>query len=176
MLHMFRHAIRGIDAVVSLVAAVILIPVGSFVGEATAAEVVVSWTEVQEEIRPRQATHRVAKRITLTLQGGNVITDSSVSTSARGQSTSKGREGRLGASIESKRGSVSWSVQSSKSLVRTQSRPQHVDVIRVTTHFDTSCAATVSFRLKPGFREYRLRRISDGESMYFRSLSAENVS
>jgi hypothetical protein len=153
----------------------ILIAAGPFAYDAIAAEVVVSWTEVQEQVRPKQFTGRVAKTVRLSLRGGNVIGENSVSVVGRGKGKSKDIDGRFGNSISSGKSRVSWSVQDSKSLVRTQDSPQQTQVIRITTQSDTACVATVSFRLKPGFREYRLRR-SDGELMYFRSLSAENVS
>ena len=149
---------------------------GLFAVEVRAAEIVVSWTEVQEEVRPRQGTRSVARTVRLSLRGGNVIADNVVTSGARGRSNTKSAEGRLGDSMTSGKSKVSWSVRDSKSLVRTQDYPQHRSVIRVTTQSDTACVATVSFSLRPGFQEYRLKRIADGEVMFFRSLSAENVS
>ena len=160
---------------VSMAAVLLLLAAGSIGDRAAAAEIVVSWTEVQQEVRPRPGFNRVSKSIRLSLRGGNVISDSFVATNGP-KSSYRTNAGRLGNSIDfSSESKATWSVKDSKSLVRTQDRAQHASVITVTTQSDTSCSATISYALKPGFQEYRLVRVS-GHVVYLRSLSAENVS
>jgi len=144
---------------------------------ATAAEIVVAWTEIHQQVRPHQRTSRVSKTIRLLLQGGNVISESFNAT-LEGKSASRAIEGQLGNSIKlrEKGSNASWSVKDSKSLVRTQDGVQHTSVITVTTQSDNSCSAAISFALKPGFHEYRLPGIPDyTRGYFFRSLTAENV-
>jgi len=72
-----------------------LLPAGPMSYSATAAEIILSWTEIQEQVRP-QRTVRMARSIRLSLRGGNVITQSGVWTNPQGRAISKSNEGRLG--------------------------------------------------------------------------------
>lgn len=143
---------------------------------AIAAEIVVSWTSVQNEIRPRQANWRVAVNVRLTLRGGNAISESVQSASGR-RRTGSTREGQFREAIAGgqNRVNVTWRVQDARTLVRTSDLPQHTLTVRVTTIADTSCKASVSYRLKPGFREYRGTRMSNGEPMFMSAMHAEDI-
>jgi len=141
---------------------------------ATAAEITVSWTEIQQQVRPER-TFRMSRSIRLSLRGGNVITNSGVWKNPEGRVFSKGNEGRLGAMHVGERNKATWSVKDSKSLVHTVEGAQHISRITVTAQSDTSCSATISYALKPGFQEYLYFREVDRAPTYIRSLSAENM-
>jgi len=157
---------------VSVATVLFLLPAGPMSYSATAAEIVVSWTAVQQQLRPLQRTFRMPETVRLSLRGGNVITHGHVATTA-GNSHSSSTEGHLGKPSEKTK--ALWSVKDSKTLVRTYNEAQHTSVVTVVRQSDTSCAATVSFALKPGFREYLVFRYVDGVPTYIRSISAENV-
>lgn len=145
---------------------------------ASAAEIVVSWTTVQQEVRPAQAVRTVQSSVRLTLRGGSAIAETAENVTPRGMRRSATREGQFRDPIGGGTGNrpVTWRVEGPKTLVRTQSFAQHTVTVRVTTISDTSCAATVSFRLKPGFREYRVTRMINGQPMYLSSMSADQIS
>jgi len=145
---------------------------------ASAAEIVVSWNTIQQEVRPQQAVRTVRSSVRLTLRGGSAIAETAENINARGMRRTATREGQFRDAIAGGMGNrpVTWRVAGPKTLVRTASLAQHTVTIRVTTISDTSCAATVSYRLKPGFREYRLTRMATGEPMYLSSMSADQVS
>ena len=147
----------------------------SIVTVTAAAEITVSWTEVQQQIRPLMRMNSVAKNVRLTLQGGSAISEQFEARNMRGRSRSSALEGRLREGMEQGRSTVAWRVGDSKTLVRTASLPQHTMTIRVRTLSDTSCEATVAYHLKPGFREYRMRSIRNGEPLYMSSIAPQQV-
>jgi len=139
---------------------------------ASAAEIVVSWHEVQEEVRPKPHTAWADKSLRLDLQGGSAISQTGSATDRRGKSSGGSASGQLGTQMKKS----TWQVQDSKTLVRTQDQAQQIQVVRVRTTSDNTCSAEVSYHLKPGFREYLLHRISNNEEVFYSSLRAENVS
>jgi len=145
------------------------------VGLAAAAEITVSWVEVQQQTRPLMRMNSVSKSVRLTLQGGSAISEQFEARNMRGRSMSTALEGRLREGMQRGRGTVAWRVGDSKTLVRTASGPQQSQTIRVRTLSDTSCEATVSYHLKPGFHEYRMRSMRDGEPVYMSSISPQQV-
>jgi hypothetical protein len=147
----------------------------TFTSRVNAAEITVTWTEVQHQVRPRQMTGSVTKTVRLTLQGGNAISDSFEARTMRGRSRQANYQGKLREGMERGKSSVAWRVGDSKTLIRTASYPQFVQTIHVRTLSETTCKAEVSNRIKPGFREYAMRSIATGEPMYFSSIHAENV-
>ena len=62
-----------------------------------------------------------------------------------------------------------------ETLVRTLESFQHTETVRVTTTGTGSCRATVSYRVKRGFREYRLTRIATGEPTFHSRVHADQV-
>jgi hypothetical protein len=142
---------------------------------AAAAEITVSWTEVQQQSRPQPRMNSVSKSVRLTLQGGSAISEQFEARNMRGRARSSVLEGRLREGMERGRSTVAWRVGDSKTLVRTASLPQHTMTIRVRTLSDSSCEAAVSYHLKPGFREYRMRSIRDGEPLYMSSITPQQV-
>lgn len=144
-----------------------------FVAHAQQVNIVVKWEEVQHEVRPRPGnTWRVEKAVRLTLLGGNQISDSFTATSGR-RSVGSESSGQFRASL---RGTASWQVQDSRTLVRTSNLPQHTEIIRVTVGPDKKCSAQISYHLKSGFHEYRMQSIRLGVPLYFTSVSAEQIS
>jgi hypothetical protein len=145
--------------------------------ETKAAEIVVSWTEVTEQVRPRPGTFSTTKSVRLTLQGGSAIAETYSVTNARGKTNIHSSGGRLRGSLNvSKAITSSWRVQSSSALVRTANRLQHTETIRVVVDSDRSCRATISYQLKPGFHEYRMTSIARGHPVYMRSISVPQIS
>jgi hypothetical protein len=140
-----------------------------------AAEITVSWTEVQQQVRPQMRTNSVSKSIRLTLQGGSAISEHFEARNMRGRTFNTAAEGRLREGMERGQSTVAWRVGDSKTLVRTASFPRSTLSVRVQTLSATSCAATVSYRLKPGFSEYRMRGIVTGEPVYLSSISPQQV-
>jgi hypothetical protein len=145
---------------------------------AGAAEIVVTWTSVLQEVRPQQGLRRSSAVVRLTLQGGNVITERAESMNLRGQRLGSTRHGQLRSPLPISslgRPAITWRVQDARRLVRTVDASQHTMTLRVTTTAASSCRASISYRLKPGFREYRVRRISNGEPMFVSSIRAEDI-
>lgn len=144
--------------------------------EATAAEIIVSWTTVEHQVRPRPGVTRTSKSIRLNLQGGNAVSETRTVTNQRGQTNARSAEGRFRGTMKvSKTVQSSWRVQDSKTLVRTENRPQHVEVMRVMTTSASACQAEITYRLKPGFQEYRMTSIAHRDAVFLSSLSAEQV-
>ena len=153
------------------------VPIQARVIDAQAAEIVVSWTQVEHQVRPQQGTWRVSRSVRLTLRGGNAVSESVSATNARGQSWTGSAEGRLRDSMQvsGTPRSTTWKVQDSRTLIRTFSGSQHLEVIRVTMDASGACRAQVSYQLKPGFAEYRMLSISRRTPLYFSSLQAEQI-
>jgi hypothetical protein len=145
---------------------------------ATAAEIVVSYTTVEHEVRPRQGIWNVTVQIRLTLRGGNLVGEVVHADNLHGGTRTVSREGTFRESIE--RGSVtptkvSWRVGESNTLVRTADAPQHIQTMRVYMTSDMTCRAEVSYRLKPGFKEYKFTSIKLGVPIYESSIYAKNI-
>jgi hypothetical protein len=132
--------------------------------------------EIQHEVRPRQKTFTVAKTVHLTLRGGNSISERRTADNLNRGVESSGGEGTFRQEMGGGAVRSSWRVESSKTLVRTSSWPQHNQTIRVTLDSDTSCQASISYQLKPGFTEYRMRSISMGVPIFQSQVAAEQIS
>ena len=159
-----------------LVAVAVMAAGFSGAGEAGAVEFVISYVEVQNEVRPKQATWSVNKSVTVKLHGGNAISDSYSARTTSGYSASLSGEGKFRDSmVQGARSQTSWRVQDSNTLVRTWARAQHTETMRLSVS-GKSCSATISYRLKPGFREYMTLAIRDRQPLYFSSISAQNIS
>ena len=162
----------------------LLFPVLTNPSPAKAAEIVVSYTTVQHEARPRQGgLWDTAVRIHLKLQGGNVLGETVYADNLHGRTRTVNREGRFRDSmtVSTTRGNVgplggvSWTVEDSKTLARRADASQHIHTIRVIITSDTTCRADVSYHLKPGFREYKFTSIKTGVPIYLSSIRARNI-
>jgi hypothetical protein len=157
-------------------AVTIFFAASAFISSAQAAEIEVSWLEVQQQVRPKKATGHTRKAVRLTLAADGKVAEHYSATNRRGQANTGVGEGRFRETIgPPKRGRVSWQVENQKTLVRSWDREQHVEIIRVTANSDSSCRAEISFRLKPGFREYLAYTISSGKPAYHSAISATQV-
>jgi hypothetical protein len=132
---------------------------------AGAAEIVVTWVLVYQEIRPQQGLRHSNNSIRLSLRGGSAI--------AENFNFMKSAEGQLRNRMVGR--NVTWRVQNARTLVRTSERFQHTATVRVITTGTDSCRATVSYRLKHGFREYRIPRISTGEPVFVSRMYADQI-
>jgi hypothetical protein len=157
-------------------AVAILCAASAFMSSARAAEIEVSWVEVQQEVRPKKVTSTTSKSVRLTLAADGKISDRYSATNSRGKTNARNGEGRFRDGISGYKSTrVSWQVKDSKTLVRTWNREQHVQIIQVTANSDSSCRADVSLRLKPGFREYLMYHISDGKPAYYSAISVTQI-
>ena len=141
---------------------------------AGAAEIVVTWVLVYQESRPQQGLRHSNGSVRLSLRGGSASAENFEFMSTRGQRIGRSLEGRfrnpMGAGS-----SATWRIQDTRTLVRTSESFQHTATIRVTTTGTDSCRATVSYRLKHGFRKYRISRISTGEPMFVSRMHADQI-
>ena len=158
-------------ATTGLALAALLLPAGA----ARALEFVISYAEIQHEVRPRQATWTVNKSVKLRLEGGNTITEGYTSRNNAGDSVNLSGQGRFrDEMVQGERSQTNWRVLDDNTLVRTWNRAQHVETIRVTVSGNT-CQATIAYELKPGFKEYQTPSIRDGRPLYFSSFAAQNI-
>ena len=143
-------------------------------GSVEAAEIRISWISVEHEVRPKQAEWRTPKTVTLSLRGGNTISESYAVLHPNGRTTVNSSGGNLrdpmalASTITS-----SWRVGPNNTLIRSADRPQHVETIRVSVSASNSCSAKISFQLKPGFHEYRMQSLRG--PIYLSALRAEQV-
>ncbi len=143
---------------------------------AGAAEIVVTWVLVHQEIRPQQGLrHSSNASVRLSLRGGSEIAESyECDEHARAAKRTIAR-GAVPQPHGGGLANVTWRVQDARTLVRTSERSQHTETVRVTTIGTNSCRATVSYRLKHGFREYRVTRISTGEPLFVSRVHADQI-
>lgn len=145
------------------------------VDPARAVEFVISYVETQHEVRPRQATWNVNKNLKLKLDSGGAISEGYTSRTNAGDTANLSGQGRFrDAMVHGEGNQSSWRVLDADTLVRTWTRPQHVETMRVTVSGNT-CKATIAYELKPGFKEYLLPSIRDGRPLYFTALSAKDI-
>jgi hypothetical protein len=142
---------------------------------AGAAEIVVTWVLVHQEIRPQPGLRHSNGSIRLSLRGGSTIAEGFEFMNMRGQRIGRSLEGQFRNPMAAGLTNVTWRVQNARTLVRTSESFQHTAAIRVTTTGTNSCRATVSYRLKRGFREYRIPRISTGEPVFVSRMHADQI-
>ena len=61
---------------------------------------------------------------------------------------------------------ISWSVAGADRIVRTVETPQNIMIATVTVD-GTTCKLDIKYSLKPGFKDYMFRRITDNSWAYF---------
>jgi hypothetical protein len=144
-------------------------------GETRAVEFIISYVETQHEVRPRQATWNVNKNLKLKLETGGAISEGYTSRNNTGDTANLSGQGRFRDEMAHGEGNQSsWRVLDDNTLLRTWTRAQHVETMRVTVSGNT-CKATIAYELKPGFKEYQLPSIRDGRPLYFTALSAKDI-
>ena len=74
-----------------------------------------------------------------------------------------------------KLGDGQWDVVSENQLRRTFDQPQSTLVLTITVT-DKTCALEPKFSLKPGFNEYKFRRITDGTMALFTEPKVQSTS
>ena len=156
-------------------ATMLLAALSLMAGPARAVEFVISYVETQHEVRPRQATWNVNKNLKLKLEAGGAIAEGYTSRNSSGDSVNLSGQGRFrDAMVHGEGNQSSWRVLDDNTLLRTWSRAQHVETMRVTVSGNT-CKAAIAYELKPGFKEYQLPSIRDGRPLYFTALSAKDI-
>jgi hypothetical protein len=144
-------------------------------GETRAVEFVISYVETQHEVRPRQATWNVNKNLKLKLETGGAISEGYTSRNNTGDTANLSGQGRFrDAMVHGEGNQSSWRVLDDNTLLRTWSRAQHFETMRVTVSGNT-CKAAIAYELKPGFKEYQLPSIRDGRPLYFTALAAKDI-
>jgi hypothetical protein len=130
----------------------------------------VKYHEYLEQVRPVAKAFLRNQDIEVTLHNGNQVTERREWSRPDGQSLGQAEsEGVFGSAAGSGRMSVNWRVSGRNSLVRNLEGPQHIEALRINVS-GHSCTASVSYSLKPGFREYL--RTPHGELHYFSSIQA----
>jgi hypothetical protein len=130
----------------------------------------VKYHEFLEQVRPVAKAFLRNQDIEVTLHNGNQVTERRSSSRPDGQTVGQAEsEGVFGSAASSGRMIVNWRVSGRNSLVRNLEGPQHIEVLRINVS-GHSCTASVSYSLKPGFREYL--RTPHGELHYFSSIQA----
>ena len=97
---------------------------------AGAAEIVVTWVLVHQEIRPQQGLRHSNVSVRLSLRGGSAVAENSESMNMRGQRTGRSLEGKFRDPLAAGRANVTWRVQDARTLVRTSESSQHTATVR----------------------------------------------
>jgi hypothetical protein len=129
-----------------------------------ATKIQIDWQEVMDRVSPAPESNiHVSRRISLVLKGGNQIDQDFSSTAGRFQQGSS-KAMTLGGGV--------WRVGSANTLVRQDDYPHHVRMISVRVS-GKGCTASVTFRLKSGFGDYRTEMLSrPGETGTYSRLSS----
>jgi hypothetical protein len=167
-----RRVGRGLG--VSGVCLCLLLPAGRL---ADAAQITVSYNTVQTQVRPRPGTWTTSVKVLLTLRGANQINDEVHSDNLAGHQRTWSRAGafreKIGGPASSTR--TAWHVEDKKTIIRTTDYDQQTLTVRVVMTSDAACSAQVVYRLKPGFKEYKLISIRRGTPLYLSAIRVENV-
>jgi hypothetical protein len=132
--------------------------------ENSATKIQIDWQEVMDRVSPAPESNiHVSRRISLVLKGGNQIDQDFSSTAGRYQRGSS-KAMTLGGGV--------WRVGSANTLVRQDDYPHHVRMISVSVS-GKGCTASVAFRLKAGYRDYRTEMLSrPGETGTYSRLTS----
>jgi hypothetical protein len=135
---------------------------------ALAAKINISYSFVYDRIKPEpQKNVRVTAKFDVALSEGGDVKESV--TRAAGNVSDNFKRG-------AKLGGGSWTVISEKELQRTFDQAQSTLVITITLIDDKSCKMDVKWTLKPGFSEYKFRRITDGTMALFTEPKLQSTS
>jgi hypothetical protein len=123
------------------------------VNPAVAAKISVSFTMVHDRIRPDpQSGISVTNRFEVNMaQSGNISEDRTRRAGKYGDAESK----------QAKLGGNQWQVVGENQLRRTLYAPQSTTTMTITTS-GSSCKLDVQFVLKPGFNEFKYKRVDTG--------------
>lgn len=117
----------------------------------------INYTLVYDRIRPEpQRNVRATANFQINLSESGAVSEGLTRTAGRLSDNFK-RGMKLG---------NGWQVAGENQLRRVINQPQSTLVLTVTTS-GSSCSLDVNFKLKPGFTEYKLRRITDGSMAFF---------
>jgi hypothetical protein len=141
----------------SLLACVTSLFVLAMAGPAFAATINITYTAVYDRIRPQpQKNVRLNAKFEINLSESGAVSER-VERSA-GQAADNFKRGmKLG---------DGWQVVDENSLRRVINQPQSQLIIDVKVSGKT-CSVDVNWNLKPGFKEYKFRRITDGSMAFF---------
>jgi hypothetical protein len=135
---------------------------------AAAAKIKISYTAVYDRIRPEpQKNVRMTANMDVALEEGGKVNEGVTRTA--GSVSDRFKTG-------AKLGGGQWEVISEKQLRRTFDQPQSTLVLTITTIDDKSCKLDLSWTLKPGFNEYKFRRITDGTMAFFTEPKVKSTS
>lgn len=134
---------------------------------ADAATIKVSYTFVYDRIRPEpQANLRITNSFDVALSESGKVSEE-VTRSAGPFADSFRNKAKLG--------DGQWDVVSESQLRRTFDHPQSTLVLDVTVT-GKACTIEPKFTLKPGFNEYKFRRITDGTMAFFTEPKIQSTS
>jgi hypothetical protein len=125
---------------------------------ADAANIKISYTMMYDRIRPEpQKNVRVTASFNVELAEGGAVKEE-INRSAGPFADNFKNKAKLG--------DGQWDVISEKELRRTIEQPQSTLVLTIAVD-GKSCTVEPKFSLKPGFKEYKFRRITDGTMAFF---------
>jgi hypothetical protein len=125
---------------------------------ASAANIKISYTMVYDRIRPEPKKNvRVTNSFDVVLAEGGAVKEEINRAAGPFADNFKNK---------AKLGDGKWDVVSENQLRRTIEQPQSTLVLTITVN-GKSCALEPKFTLKPGFNEYKFRRITDGTMAFF---------
>ena len=133
-----------------------------------AAKIKISYSMAYDRIRPEpQRNVRVTANFDVAIEDGGKVNEGVTRTAGRFSD---------GFKTGTKLGNGQWDVISEKQLQRTFDQPQSTLVMTITTVDDKSCKLDVKWTLKPGFNEYKFRRITDGTMAFFTEPKIQSTS
>ena len=135
---------------------------------AAAAKIKISYSWVYDRIKPEpQKNVRVTTSLDVALEESGKVNEGVTRTAG---SYSDGF--KTGAKL----GNGQWDVVSEKQLQRTFDQPQSTVVLTITMVDDKTCKLDMKWALKPGFNEYKFRRITDGTMAFFTEPQVKSTS
>lgn len=135
--------------------------------DAHAATIKVSYTYVNDRISPApQKNLRITNSYDVVLEESGKVSE---------EVTRSAGPFADGFKNKVKLGDGQWDVVSENQLRRTFDQPQSTLVLTITVT-DKTCALEPKFSLKPGFNEYKFRRITDGTTALFTEPKVQSTS
>jgi len=130
--------------------------------------VTVSYVEVHDRILPTASVTRTRVQLEAKLQQSGAIAQSEQRASGRASGAST-KALKLGAG-----GRGVWRVVGANQLINIVQYPSYERAILVTIE-GTSCSVKVGYTLKPGFSDYRYKRLTNSEPAVARSVTPQDV-
>jgi hypothetical protein len=129
--------------------------------------------EVQHEVRPKPGTKWRNLRVTLTRQDENLYSEG-FATGSRRLTKADGGDFVFGPDGRGRRANVEWTRVGNNTFLRVMTTSSYVQTIQI-VRTGRTCAATLRYALRPGHREFVLRRIGNDERMFVRRIDVNRI-